>query len=916
MSDTTSCCATDTSYDSHWNDPGQDAIYYRIGTWSDFYSRMKFALSRQVVDDPALGETRPLAALSTRAADDPTIALLDAAAVTLDVLTFYQERIANEGFLRTATERQSVLWLARAIGYELAPGVAASVRLAFTVEDASGAPGSATIPVGLPVMHIPGQDETPQTFETAEEREVRAEWNALTPIGWEDHPIDDQTTEAWLAGVTTRLQPGDAILIVGDERKDILDDDEVERTQDERWDFRVLTEVETDPTLGTTRVAWTRKLGYVGHGVDINPAEQNPVAFAFRIRTPVFGHNAMPFLAMDVASRARWYEHYTGEDWPSYDESGVPVEPETQITEWPGDAFHLIYDAKDPDGDPYPTEERWVDLDGEHKSILPGSWVVFAQGPEMELGRVISVSFLSRTDFGLTSKVTRVELDTRKATIAAQGEEARDGLGRFRRRRSTAFAATEALSWSKKPITTPFPSDEEIAAGRYELSAAVDGLEEGWYLFVQGTLVDEQGQSTGETGTELLRIETLSTSSRGNTVIAPETPLQNRYLRSSVSLNANVLLATHGETVSEEVLGSGDGSTSNQRFTLRRAPLTFVSAATASGRESTLTLRVDGVRWTEVSSLYDQAEEAEVYTIRVGDDQKATVAFGDGLSGARLPNGQENVRATYRFGLGEAGNVRAQSLQLMKRRPLGVRSVTNPIEAKGGEDPESLDEARVNAPLTVLTLDRLVSLSDYEDFARAFAGVAKAKATSVWAGELRKVHLTIAGVDGAELGPGDETWDNLLDAIQTYRDPTQRVEIEGGTRRWFRLRVELRVDEDYVADDVYAAVQDALAEAFSFDAREFGQSVTAAEIVALIQGVAGVVAVDLNSLAVLESGYDPDEIEPDAEPYPMAESVAEASLSAVLTASRARWNGRTIDPAEILLLDPSPLGVVLEEMSG
>ena len=66
--------------------------------------------------------------------DDPAIALLDAWAVAGDVLTFYQERIANEGFLRTATERRSVLELARAIGYELNPGVAASTHLVWEVE--------------------------------------------------------------------------------------------------------------------------------------------------------------------------------------------------------------------------------------------------------------------------------------------------------------------------------------------------------------------------------------------------------------------------------------------------------------------------------------------------------------------------------------------------------------------------------------------------------------------------------------------------------------------------------------------------------------------------------------------------------------------------------------------------------------
>jgi hypothetical protein len=79
--------------------------------------------------------------LATRADDDFSIALLDAVATVGDVLTFYQERIANESFLRTATERVSVLELARLIGYELKPGVAASTLLAFTVDDAVGSPG-------------------------------------------------------------------------------------------------------------------------------------------------------------------------------------------------------------------------------------------------------------------------------------------------------------------------------------------------------------------------------------------------------------------------------------------------------------------------------------------------------------------------------------------------------------------------------------------------------------------------------------------------------------------------------------------------------------------------------------------------------------------------------------------------------
>jgi len=93
------------------NRPGLSALAYRLAT----HSRFKGAMLRGISTRPALQ------ALTTRDDDDPAIALVDAWAVTLDVLAFYQERIANEGYLRTATERRSLLELARTIGYELRP---------------------------------------------------------------------------------------------------------------------------------------------------------------------------------------------------------------------------------------------------------------------------------------------------------------------------------------------------------------------------------------------------------------------------------------------------------------------------------------------------------------------------------------------------------------------------------------------------------------------------------------------------------------------------------------------------------------------------------------------------------------------------------------------------------------------------
>ena len=66
-----------------------------------------------------------LAPLTTRSDDDFTIGLLDATAVVLDILTFYQERLANESYLRTATQLDSLTQLSQLIGYQPGPGVSA-----------------------------------------------------------------------------------------------------------------------------------------------------------------------------------------------------------------------------------------------------------------------------------------------------------------------------------------------------------------------------------------------------------------------------------------------------------------------------------------------------------------------------------------------------------------------------------------------------------------------------------------------------------------------------------------------------------------------------------------------------------------------------------------------------------------------
>jgi len=324
--------------------------------------------------------------------------------------------------------------------------------------------------------------------------------------------------------------------------------------------------------------------------------------------------------------------------------------------------------------------------------------------------------------------------------------------------------------------------------------------------------------------------------------------LPRTYDRATTSIFANVAFSTNGETIKDEVLGSGDGGREYQSFTLRQSPLTYTPADTPSGGESTLEVRVNEVKWSEVPELFGHGPRERIYVTQIDDDGTTTVQFGDGHTGARLPVGQENVTATYRKGIGLVGQVRASQLTLLMTRPLGLRSVINPLAASGAQDEQSLADARTNAPVTVLTLDRIVSLLDYEDFARAFSGIAKALATWTWTGHTRQVFVTVAGINGDDVNDNSVLQIRLLSAMRKAGDPLVPIRVKSYRKPKFRVAAAVKVDADYVQASVFAAVESALRASFGFDARSFGQPVTLSEVTAVMQEVPGVIAIDVNKL--------------------------------------------------------------------
>jgi predicted phage baseplate assembly protein len=308
-------------------------------------------------------------------------------------------------------------------------------------------------------------------------------------------------------------------------------------------------------------------------------------------------------------------------------------------------------------------------------------------------------------------------------------------------------------------------------------------------------------------------------------------------------------------------------------------------------------VRVNDVLWEEVPSLYQVEANRQAYIVRIDDNARPSITFGDAHFGARLLTGMANVTASYRSGIGPDGEVAAGSLTLLRTMPMGLRGVTNALPASGAEAPETLALARDNAPLTVLTFERVVSLPDFEDFARTFPGIGKALADVLTMDGNAVIHLTVAGATGG--APGEDTLKNLIAAIGAASDSSQRFIVSPFTQRYFTCRARVVIDPRYRKDLVLSQVAEHVRQAFSFEARHFGQSVTAAEVVRVIHEVAGVVAVDLDVLAAYSEETNVS---------------ASAAGTQPVVAHRARWQSAAsqVEPAELLLINP--VGIELEEL--
>jgi uncharacterized phage protein gp47/JayE len=769
-------------------------VAYRIGTYGSFRETMLEAIAM----------TPELAGLGTRRDDDYSIALLDLWAAAADVLTFYQERYANEVFLRTAQQTQSLRRLAGLLGYDPRPGVAGLVELAFTADTGK----SIQVPIGLRVQSVPAQNQQPQTFETLEAATVDWRFNSLRvyPQPALVNPLTLGSTEIVLdrvngPAIAAGLATNDTIVLFNDAGLDQAEEKKVAaiRTEDDRVIIQWSTPVAGPNWNASTRV-WKFRRKFHLFGYNTPPAYMQskndptvPGGIAWKLIN-VSDYSYPQNNELD--SRGLGGLLYLDTRYGGF-ESNVKV----LAADSSGTTFTSVFADEAPDSFASSSDtvtRLTMDTDVFFKDRRT-ALVYELVGPELNFW---PGSYGSSVNSG---------------TLYLPGRCVSDGNGLGvevgRTIQQNAFA----------PGVVIHPQDIEV--GRKLLLTDVQNQPIKAILH-SPPVIDPAGAAVGDFVHLVM------------TVDAESVALQTK----SASLLGNVVLAGHGETVDNEVVGSGDASQKFQRFTLQKQPLTYVPGAGLQGVVSSLSVRVNGLLWQEVPGLYEQPASAQVYSTATAEDGRRLVQFGDGaIGGAVLPTGQGNVSATYRVGSGLAGRVGANTLTTLLDRLQGLSSVTNPLSAEGGADPETLEMIRSNAPRTVRTFGRAVSLKDFEDLMTASGEVAKAEAIWIWDGLAPAVYLTVAGQAGG-------TFSNpasLAAGLNTSRDPNHRLLVGNYQSVPILLSATIMVLPRYVQADVLKTALAALLAALSFDNLDLGQSIHLSGVYTVLQDVPGVQAVDV-----------------------------------------------------------------------
>lgn len=711
---------------------GLSSLPRQVATFPEFRAAMLSAIGGQA----ALKDWR------ARSSDDFGIMLLEMWSYVCDSISFYDEVIANESYVRTAQQRSSLRKLVGLLGYIPRPAVAATVNLAILAEGRQ----PVVVPAGTSFRSGAFPGSAPQVFELAADCTVHPFLNKWQVVPNRSATIDGGKNLATVTLSSLLLAPGTVHL---------------------KLDQIFLFEALGNPASMQARVV--KSIGNY-------PASDGATYKKLDWDGPITIAGSVPLSQIKLTTPTQTASLFTGPG------AGDPI-----VT---AGTSHLL-------------------LDGVYRQLKSGSSIVLEKGGDLQWFKAESV-----TDFqvtlpagppteiitggvttvitppAITVPITRVKLDA-LLNDAAHKRPSSPGFG------SGGFTDiivhygfTSAGTAIAPALTNLSPEDPLVLASPFDIPQ--DNKSPNRFLLEDKNNLGDEITGGIDFTTGKLTPDQISKIAQPLTI--------------PVEIYGNVVRASRGETVSAEILGSGDASATNQSFKLKKNPVTYTPSPTAgneTGVAGTLKVYVGGVRWSEVPTFFGAAPDAQIYIVRQNDEGESIITFGDGVRGSRLVTGSNNLLAVYRFGAGKA-TPPAGSIHQLSKPVKGIKSVRNPVMASGGDDAEPASGLRIYAPRSALLLGRAISILDMEAAAASVGGVRAVRAEWRW-NELRQRPLVQISYIGAA---GVAT--TVSQKLRGLSDPTTPIEVDQAQAVDAALSISIAIDPRYLEPVVLSTVRTVL----------------------------------------------------------------------------------------------------------
>lgn len=645
------------------NPPGRSEIAYRAGGYVAFRHALLRALAGETQLTQRSGD-RIVQIWRPGAEGDLALQMMEWWAYLADVLTFYNERIANQDYLRTADLPESVNRLIELLGYRPRPSIGATGVLAALVTGAR----PVVLPKGFQIGSKPGPGKQPQVFELDADTTISAPDRVSALSAAPDLPLlsTDPAGNSclWLKGTVTSIKTNDKLLLLN-----------------VGW-----PQAGSGELMDASGSAWL-KAGKVIPQTGAGGKPVTQVIFSVVAGKLPSGAQTADYQLLKSGQSALPWSYTTS----STVLSGTSVEL-NDINRQIAAGHPILVEVEDPSA----PKAALVSVESYYEQI----WYANGDGPAPP------ASSGSTQVIAIAVPHTHLEFDQDSGLGAASPKNVTIRFGWAAAGELIAAPVADAnlidpanglaaIAPGAFPVGSDYPVLLEDAAGN---GASANGS------------VDSAGAPMALSGTIL--------PASGSGLTAPLDVLFNLLSVSRGKTVAKEVLGGGDASVAGQ-----DFTLKNSPVTYLQDP----ASRSGEKYSSTVAISVNGVRWTEVPTFYGQDADAQVFVTREDEQGKTHVMFGDGINGARLPSGAGNVVATYRQGAG-AETPNAGTLTVVLQPRPGLKSIRNPIAVSGGADADPPDKIRRLAPRSVLTFGRAVSLDDYETIAAGTPGVARAKA--------------------------------------------------------------------------------------------------------------------------------------------------------------------------------------------